>query len=168
LIRAKAGAAGGEDWSPEVGDHVAVGFFEGQWKDPVVLGFIPAPGNMVEAKGEAAPRYYRAHQGTTETVEKTGRRVVHVAEDDVLEVVGNGTVTLGGNLTVTIQGNATITASGTVNVDGSVINLGGAGVHRLIDERLIDLYNNHRHGSSTVPSIALSLESVATSTTKAT
>lgn len=116
IVHAKINAANGEDWTPEVGDLVVVQFFGGDPLDPVVTGYLPRPGNEIEAAASEAPRFHKARNGTTETVTKTGSRTVHVAEHETLDVVGNGTVTLGGNLTVTVGGNATVNVTGNADV----------------------------------------------------
>lgn len=57
----------------------------------------------------------------------------------------------------------------TVQIDGSDVQVGDveSTLRRIIDERLIAIYNAHTHGSSPVPSVPLTLATVATTITKA-
>uniref|UniRef100_A0AAU6W2M4 Baseplate protein n=4 Tax=unclassified bacterial viruses TaxID=12333 RepID=A0AAU6W2M4_9VIRU len=56
-----------------------------------------------------------------------------------------------------------------VQIDGDVVQIGNveAALLRLIDERLIALYNSHTHGNSPVPNVPLTPETVATAITRA-
>ena len=77
---------------PEPGDVVAVTFFNGNINDPVVVGFVPPPNNKLQSTAAEAPQYHHTHQGTDIKIKKDGTRQIYVAKDDILEVVGEGTV----------------------------------------------------------------------------
>lgn len=109
----KINSQNGEYMDPEPGDLVAVAFFGGNMADPVVIGYLPPANNTIQSLSTEAPRYHRRRNGTDEKIEKDGSRIVYVAKDDTLEVVGNGTITVHGNVTVHVYGTAT------VNVDGN-------------------------------------------------
>lgn len=113
LACSKANADNGEEWTPEPGDQVLVQFINGSFHAPVVTGFLYQPDNNLQANAAEAPRYHRRRNGTDEVITKTGTRIVHIAEHDNLNVVGNGTVTIHGNASVHVYGTAT------VNVDGN-------------------------------------------------
>lgn len=125
LLSQKINKTNGESEDPEAGDLVAVGFFAGNLRDPVVVGFLPPAENEIQSAAADAPRYHRRRNGTDLKVEKDGTRreyvakdrITEVAEDDELTVVGNGTVTIGGNLTVIIQGDASVTVQGALTAD---------------------------------------------------
>jgi phage baseplate assembly protein gpV len=116
LLYPKINADNGEEWSPEAGDYVLIGFINGNLRDPVVLGCLGPPDNTIQAKAAEAPRCHRRRNGTDEKIEKDGTRRVFVAKDDILDVVGDGTVTIGGNVSVTVEGNVTVNVVGQATV----------------------------------------------------
>jgi phage baseplate assembly protein gpV len=116
LLYPKLNAGNGEEWTPEVGDMVLVGFINANLKDPVILGHLAPPNNAIQAKAAEAPRYHRRRSGTDERIEKDGTRRVYVAKDDVLEVEGDGTITVRGNVTIVVNGQANIAVDGPTTV----------------------------------------------------
>lgn len=112
LLYPKLSEENGEEWTPEVGDMVLVGFVNANLRDPVILGHLAPPNNAIQAKATEAPRYHRRRNGTDEKIEKDGTRRVYVAKDDILEVEGDGTLTIRGNVTIIVDGQADITVAG--------------------------------------------------------
>lgn len=128
LIYTKSNADNGEEWTPEVGDIVAVTFFDGNLRDPVVVGFLARPNNTIQAAEAEAPCSHRKMNGTWEKIEKDGTRRVYVKKDEVLEIEGDGTITvktgnlsinvLAGNTTISTKGKTIVKSEGTVEIDG--------------------------------------------------
>ena len=129
LLHEKMNGSNGVDWTPEVNDMVIVQFIGGNLRDPIVTGWVAAPGNDMECDSASeAPRFYRKHQGTSEKIQKDGVRRVVVANDDYETVSGDQTIAVSGNRVITVGEDETITVSGngTVNVSGNVtINVSG-------------------------------------------
>ena len=149
VLSPKINITNGEYMHPEPGDLVAVSFFSGNQDDPVVIGFLPPANNSIQKPVTDPLECRRAWQGTTETIGKTGARTVHVAENDVLEVVGNCTITVHGNVAVTVDAGKTITLTGNTTVVGDFTASGFikdvSGVHGSVGD-LRTTYNGHRHG----------------------
>jgi len=121
LLHSKINSQNGEDWTPERGDEVAVQFFGGDINDPVVIGFLPPPGNAIEAETAEAPRYNRRRNGTDEVIDKEGSRIIYVAKNDTLVVEEDATIHVKGDASLTVDGNVNIQVGGdlTANVDGT-------------------------------------------------
>ncbi len=121
VMASKINAVNGDYMDPEPGDLVAVSFFGGNFRDPVVVGFLPTAGNDVQSTAAEAPQSRRVMNGTIETIEKNGTRRLHVAASNVLEAVTDWLMTaLNGVATLIAKGKITIKSSGggTVEVDG--------------------------------------------------
>jgi len=85
------------------------------------------------------------------------------------ELDSDGTVKIKGKTKVTIESDTkTEVNCDDVVINGTKIELGGSDgtMRKLIDERLIELFNAHTHGGL-VPTSPLTLEAVATTITKA-
>ena len=111
ILSSKINKDNGEEWTPESGDNVLVSFIDGNFYDPIVVGYLPPAGNSIQATAAESPRYYKKRNGTWEEWDKDGNRTIHVAADDKLTVVGDGTVDIGGALNITVVGDATIKAA---------------------------------------------------------
>jgi phage baseplate assembly protein V len=58
-----------------------------------------------------------------------------------------------------------ITSSGTVKIECDDVEIGGGTMRKLIDERMIDIFNTHIHASSgVVPSTLITVPSTVTTT----
>ena len=101
MSKTKGGEWHGEDITPEEGNMVLVEFMDGNMADPVITACFNSPNNPIQARAAEAPHARRQMNGTTETIGKDGTRTIHVAKDDVLNIVGDGTVVVGGRLTIT-------------------------------------------------------------------
>jgi hypothetical protein len=109
----------GEEWSPEKGAYVMVQFIAGQWRVPVVTGFLPVPDNDIQAATADAPRMHRKRNGIDEVYDKDGNRRIKVAASDFLDVVTDLLVTVINGVTTFIsKGKTTIQSQGTVEIDG--------------------------------------------------
>jgi phage baseplate assembly protein gpV len=115
LMATKINRNNGVYEDPEPGDLVVVAFFGGI-RDPIVIGFIPPADNLIQSLAAEAPQSHHRRNGTDLKIEKDGTRRVHVAKDDVLEVVGNGSLIVHGNVTMHIMGTADITVDGNTTV----------------------------------------------------
>jgi phage gp45-like len=141
VMTVKTNTSNGTWADPEPGDQVVVAFLNGNFFEPLVIGFLPPHHNKLDATQADAPRYHRAWQKTTETISKVGRRTIHVDENDILDVVGDGTVTIGGNLTTHIIGNESDTIDGKMDVvvTGNVSITSTTGIITLKSETTIIL-----------------------------
>lgn len=150
ILASKINLKNGERADPEKGDAVVVGFLNGRACEPVVLGFLEPPNSSMPGKAADTPQYNWGWQGTTIQVRKDGSRVVHVAADETLDVVGEGTITIGGNLTINIASGNKLTVNGDMEVSGnftatSVSDSAGSMA------TIRSTYNEHVHGSSPRP-----------------
>lgn len=125
----------------------------------------------------------------TVDIDPNGNVVIYVPANvtvtvtgNVSEVIGvNRTTQVGGNVTHTVGGNITEQCSqesittGQFQVNSAIINLGGdrGGLRRFIDERLIEIFNNHTHsgvtpggGNSGTPNQQLSFGNTCTDTVR--
>lgn len=127
LAVAKVNKENGVEWTPDRGDVVLVQFINGNWLEPVVVGFLNLPSNEVQADSTDAPpgkrRYHLRCNQTDIKILKDGTRQVYVAKDDNLEVIGNGSITVHGNVTVHIMGTANVTVDGNATVKAPQITL---------------------------------------------
>jgi phage gp45-like len=119
ILVPKANKSNGESSSPEPGDRVLVGFVGGDFNRPVIMGFLNMPGNTLQTPAADAPQYHHHWQGTDTRIGKDGSRTVHVAKDEILAIIGDGTVSIGGNLQITVTGNASISIDGSATIDTS-------------------------------------------------
>jgi phage baseplate assembly protein gpV len=113
----KMNAQNGEEWTPEVGDLVAVGFFNANLRDPFVMGYLgPFDGDTMDGGTEAHPRVYWRRSGTWEEIDKDGNRTTHIAKNDTLVVEGVQDIHIKGGtgtpaLVVQVDGKADITVT---------------------------------------------------------
>lgn len=112
ILASKGNKRNGESSDPEPGDRVLVGFITGNFCRPVVMGFLNMPGNNLQGAATDAPQYHHHWQGTDTKIGKDGTRTVHVAKDEVVEIIGDGTVTLGVALTINVTGDVKIKSTG--------------------------------------------------------
>lgn len=110
----------GEEWTPAVGDTVIVQFLAGNFRRPIITGYLspPVPDDVAVAAADA-PQTHRRRNGTDEKIEKDGTRRIHVAASDFLEVVTDLTVTVLNGMTKFIsKGKTLIQSQATVEIDG--------------------------------------------------
>lgn len=95
---------------------------------------------------------------------------IKLTSDTTVEISGDSKVTINSNSAVEINsdGDVTVNCDNVSLNSGTKIELGGSEgtMRKLIDERLIDLFNAHTHGGLT-PTSPLTLDAVATTITKA-
>lgn len=132
VLTPKANRQNGESIDPEPGDQVVVAFLNGNLCQPVVIGFLPPPGNTLQPVSSDAPLHHTHWQGTDIKLEKDGIRRVHVAKDDLLNVVENQTETIHGARSITVDLTDTLEVTGdqtetmhgnrtqTVNIDDTL------------------------------------------------
>ena len=133
VMSPKVNQTNGEAEDPEPGDQVVVGFVDGAFWKPLILGFLSTARNGIHGTTAEAPRYYRSHQGTSEKIGKDGSRTIYVAKDDTLTIKGEGTVNISEkNLTINIQGagkklvvNGNLQVNGNVTASGDVADQNG-------------------------------------------
>lgn len=126
----KSNYGNGEEWTPQEGDAVLVQFINGNYRDPVVTGWLPLPDtndSNIQAKSTDVPkgklRFHRACNGTTETVDKDGNRTINVNGNETLNVTGTGTIAIHGAATVHIYGTAAITVDGNTTVTSPTVTV---------------------------------------------
>ena len=118
----------GRDETPLVGSLVLVQFIAGRIGMPVVTRYLASPNTAegILALSSEAPCSKRTRNGTSETIAKDGSRTLHVAAGDIVDITGDGAVTIGGTLTITVNGNATITSTtGTLTLDATTTHCTG-------------------------------------------
>lgn len=86
---------------------------------------------------------------------------IKLTSDSTVEISGDSKVTINSDTKVEVNCDDVV-------INGSKVELGGSDgtMRKLIDERLIDLFNAHTHGG-VVPVTPLTLDAVATTITKA-
>jgi phage gp45-like len=86
---------------------------------------------------------------------------IKLTSDSTVEISGDSKVTINSDTKVEVNCDDVV-------INGSKVELGGSDgtMRKLIDERLIDLFNAHTHGGL-VPTSPLTLDAVATTITKA-
>lgn len=121
LLYTKMNKHNGEEWTPEKGDMVAIGFFNGNRRDPFVMGYLGGADTDIYTPTDITPRYYRKRSGTIEQVDQDGNRYTYIFKDDTLVVEGIQNIHIKGTtgapaLTVLVDGVAdvTVTESATV------------------------------------------------------
>lgn len=153
ILSPKINRSNGMSMDPEPGDQVVVAFLNGSFCHPVVVGFLPPPSNNLQPASADAPLHHTRWQGSDIKLEKDGTRRVYLAANDVLEVVGNGTVTIHGNLTVQIDGTANVTVNGNATLKAAQVTFDTANANStgnisdslrsMAADRVI--YNGHTH-----------------------
>lgn len=158
LLSQKINKTNGESEDPEAGDLVAVGFFAGNLRDPVVVGFLPPAENEIQSAAADAPRYHRRRNGTDLKIEKDGTRREYVAEDRITVIenqdqltVNTGDITIDvvqGKCTVHVKGKTAWTSEGTIDLDGTA----GTGVKGIVQGDCVCSYTGkpHPHISASV------------------
>lgn len=165
LLYQKMNKENGEEWTPEEGDVVAVSFFNGNLRDPFVMGYLGAATTDIYTPAAKRTRSYRKRSGTSEEIDKDGNRTTIVAVDEHTTVAGKRTTIIEGNEDVTItNGDVTVNVSAgkcTVTIDGKTawtsagIDLdgdSGGGVKGVVQGDCICPYTKKPHAmvSSTV------------------
>jgi hypothetical protein len=146
LMTQKVNKENGVEWTPDPGDVVLVQFINGNFWEPVVIGFLPLPGNEIQATRAQAPpgkrRYHLRCNKTDVVIDKDGNRSVHVAASELLEVVTDLTVTVLNGLTRLIsKGKTLIKSEGTVEIDG----IGTGAVKGIVQGDSIDVFTGKPH-----------------------
>lgn len=120
LLYPKTNRDNGEEWTPEAGDFVLIGFVNANLRDPVVLGYLAAPNNTIQAMAAEAPRSYRKRSGTSEEIDKDGNRVtiIHGHETVTVETGDVTVAVVEGKVTVTVAGKTSWTSGGGIDLDG--------------------------------------------------
>ncbi len=108
ILSAKINRSNGESIDPEPGDQVVVAFLNGSFSHPVVVGFLPPPGNTLQPQGAAAPLHHTHWQGSDYKLEKDGIRRAYVAKDDIAVVAANKDTTVHGNRSALIDHDDTL------------------------------------------------------------
>jgi len=125
ILSAKINRSNGESIDPEPGDQVVVAFLNGRFTHPVVVGFLPPPGNSLQLQGVDAPLHHTRWQGSDYKLEKDGTRRSSVANDDILNVAGDQTEAIEGTRQVTVGEDDTLEVTG----NGTLIVHGGLTIH---------------------------------------
>ena len=105
---------------------------------------------------------------TTKRAKLTASEKCEIISPDI-KLTSDSTVEISGDSKVTINSETKVEVNcDDVVINGSKVELGGSDgtMRKLIDERLIDLFNAHTHGGLT-PTSPLTLADVATTITKA-
>jgi phage baseplate assembly protein V len=105
---------------------------------------------------------------TTKRAKLTASEKCEIISPDI-KLTSDTTVEISGDSKVTINSETKVEVNcDDVAINGSKVELGGSDgtMRKLIDERLIELFNAHTHGGL-VPTSPLTLEAVATTITKA-
>ena len=126
IMYSKINNKNGEEWTPDTGDSVLVTFINGNFSEPVVIGYLPLIENEIEAKMADAPagerRYHFRCNKTDIKIDKEGKRYSTVEKDDSLTVKGKRTTIINDNDETTVtSGDIKITVSGgkcTVDISG--------------------------------------------------
>jgi len=177
LMTQKVNKENGVEWTPDPGDVVLVQFINGNFWEPVVVGYLPLPQNEIQATSAQAPsgkrRYHLRCNKTDEVIDQDGNRTTtvtgnetkHTTVDETLTVDGKRTTIIEGNDEMTINtGDLTITVSAgkcTVQIagktawtsDGGIDLDGGTGSPKgcvQLDSICPLLKAPHIHGSATV------------------
>lgn len=117
ILSSKINRDNGEEWTPDTGDGVVVAFINGNFNEPVVLGYYPTIDNTIHADTEDAPenqrRYHLRCNATDVVIDRDGNRITYISGNQNEEVEGNDTLIVHGNVNIHVFGTAT------VNVDGN-------------------------------------------------
>lgn len=125
ILSPKINRSNGTSMDPEPGDQVVVAFLNGNFSLPVVIGFLPPPGNGLQQESADSPLHHTHWQGSDYKLEKDGTRRSAVAKDDILNVAGDRTEAITGTRQVTVGEDDTLEVTG----DGTIIVHGGLTVH---------------------------------------
>ena len=119
ILSPKINKDNGEYEDPEADDLVAVSFFGGNIRDPIIIGFVPPADNHLQSAAADAPRSHRKRNGTWEIVDKDGNRRVSVAVSELMAVLQDWLVNvINGVTTIISKGKITLRSQGTVELDG--------------------------------------------------
>lgn len=98
--------------------------------------------------------------GDMTLVSSNGSVTVADKDGSTVKLDGSGGITVQANGTVTVQANEVDVKADTVSVDASTINLGSGGLHKLVTDALVSIYNGHTHmvagvmaGPATLPTL---------------
>jgi hypothetical protein len=141
LLYQKMNRENGEEWTPEDGDIVAVGFFNGNLRDPFVMGYLGAESTIYTPAAKKT-RSYRKRSGTSEEIDKDGNRttIIHGHEMVTVETGDVTITTTAGKCTVTIKGKTAWT-SDKIDLDGAK----GAGVKGVVQGDCICPFTKKPH-----------------------
>ncbi len=161
VMHAKINNQNGEEWSPDSGDIVLVAFINGNFWEPVVIGYLPLPENLVEAKMADVPkgkrRYHMRCNKTDIVIDKDGNRTTYVSGNETVKIKNSEIVTVEtgditvevaqGKCTVHIKGKTAWTSDGTIELDG-----GAGAVKGVVQGDSVCAYTGkpHPHISATV------------------
>jgi len=100
-----------------LGAIVLVQFIDGNFNNPVVLGYLSPPDSAVLPDGAEFTRSHRTRNGTWETIDKDGNRITTVEKNETRHVKIDETLTIDGKRTTIIEGNETVTInSGDISI----------------------------------------------------
>jgi hypothetical protein len=124
IMAKKFNKENGEEMTPDPGDLVLVQFINGNFWEPVVMGFLPLPENEIEATTEEAPpgkrRYHLRCNKTDVAIDKDGNRTTTVTGNDTKHTIIDEALTVDGKRTTIIEGHdATTVTSGDLTISVS-------------------------------------------------
>jgi phage gp45-like len=101
---------------------------------------------------------------------------INVSANDVtLEAAGNVEMGVGGNVEMSVDGDVSVDSEGTVTIDAatkvdilsSEVNIGTAGLEKLMNETAMATFNGHTHTIGDPPTQQMSVDTDTTTETKA-
>lgn len=139
IATTKSNDMNGEEWTPDPGDGVLVTFVDGNFWEPVIIGFLPMVDNEIQAATTDAPagkrRYHRRCNKTDLVIDKDGNRIEHVEGNETITIKGHETVTVetgditvdvvAGKCTVHVKGKTVWKSDGTIDMDGGSSDMSG-------------------------------------------
>lgn len=133
LLYPKMNDQNGEEWTPETGDLVAIGFFNANLRDPFVMGYLGTyDGDTMDDGSDPHPQSYRRRSGTWERIDKDGNRETEIAVDEDINIKGKRTTIIEGHETVTItSGDISVSVSSgkcTVQIAGKTAWTSNGGI----------------------------------------
>lgn len=140
LLYQKMNAQNGEEWSPEKGDLVAIGFFNADISDPFVMGYLgPYQGEVMDPGTDPHPQSFRKRSGSWERIDNVGNRQTEIAGNESQDVKGQRTTVIEGTEAITVTsgdvtiavvaGKCTVTVKGKTSwtSEGGIDHIGKAG-----------------------------------------
>ena len=131
IMAKKINRENGEEMTPDPGDIVLVQFINGNFWEPVVMGFLPLPENEIQATTAQAPpgkrRYHLRCNKTDLAIDKDGNRTTTVTGNETKHTTIDEALTVDGKRTTIIEGNDdTTVTSGDITV---TVSAGKCTVH---------------------------------------
>ncbi len=159
VVHLYAGKNYGTVFVPEVKDEVLIAFYQGDMRQPYVLGGLY---NLKDTPPTA--RNNGRDQKMIRT--KAGHEILFDDKSKDIKI----TTAQGGNVTVTADGTITLKAK-KVTVDASEIELGAGASHPLVfGDTLVNLFNAHTHpapgGTTSAPLVPLQTAAVLSQKSK--